>query len=207
MAKIIILPEEGPVPILPACPTVMVGSMVEGKADFATAAWVGVVCSNPPSISVALQHHRHSLKGIRQNMTFAVNIPSSDQVKETDYCGMVSGSRTDKTADCGFSVFFGRLATAPLIRQCPVNHACEVVQIINLGSHELIVGKIVETQVSEECFTGGRPDALKIKPFLFANGKYYSLGEYLEDAFSCGGAINHALTEEVRRDFEKRFKK
>jgi flavin reductase (DIM6/NTAB) family NADH-FMN oxidoreductase RutF len=207
MAKVILGTETGPVPILPACPTVIVGSMVEGKADFATVAWVGVAASLPPSISIGLQHHRYSLKGIRQNMVFSVNIPSTDIVKETDYCGIVSGSKTDKTADCRFTLFFGKLAGAPLIQQCPINHVCEVVQIVNLGSHELVVGKIVETHISEECLTGGRPDALKIKPFLFANGQYFSIGQYQDDAFRCGGAINQSRTEEALKEFRQQFKK
>jgi flavin reductase (DIM6/NTAB) family NADH-FMN oxidoreductase RutF len=207
MPKIKLVPETGPIPVLPACPTVMVGSIVDGKPDFATVAWVGVAASVPPSISIALQHHRHSLKGIRQNMTFSVNIPSADLVKETDYCGMVSGSKTDKTADCHFTLFYGQPASAPLIQQCPINHTCEVIQIVNLGSHELVVGKIIETYVSEECYTEGRPDSTKIKPFLFANGKYYLLGESLNDAFRCGSSINKTKTEASMKEFQQRFKK
>jgi flavin reductase (DIM6/NTAB) family NADH-FMN oxidoreductase RutF len=189
MAKIILETNKGTVPILPACPTVLVGAMVEGLVDFTTVAWTGVAASVPPTICIALQHHRYSLKGIRQNMSFSVNIPSTDLIKETDYCGMVSGSKTDKAADCHFTVFYGKLAGAPLIQQCPVNHVCEVVQILNLGSHELVVGRIVETHLAEEVLTDGRPDALKIRPFLFTNGKYFSLGEYQADAFRCGSSI------------------
>jgi flavin reductase (DIM6/NTAB) family NADH-FMN oxidoreductase RutF len=207
MAKKILTYETGPVPILTACPTVIVGSTVDGKADFATVAWTGVAASVPPSISIALQHHRFSLKGIRQNMSFSVNIPSIDMVKETDYCGIVTGAKTNKASDCRFTLFYGKLAAVPFIQQCPVNHACEVIQILNLGSHELVIGKIVETHVSEECFTDGRPDALKIKPFLFANGKYFSLGEYLGDAFRCGTAVNESATASALKEFEKQFKK
>jgi flavin reductase (DIM6/NTAB) family NADH-FMN oxidoreductase RutF len=194
MAKIIMETGKGTVPILPACPTVLVGAMVEGRVDFATVAWTGVAASVPPTICIALQHHRHSLKGIRQNMSFSVNIPSTELVKETDYCGIVSGSKSDKAADCLFTVFYGKSSSAPLIQQCPINHVCEVVQILNLGSHELVVGRIVETHISEECLTGDRPDALKIKPFLFANGKYFSLGEYQADAFRSGSSINKDKT-------------
>ncbi len=206
MSKRVLTHETGPVPILTACPTVLIGSKVDGKADFATVAWTGVAASVPPSISIALQHHRYTLKGIRQNMAFSVNIPSIDIVKETDYCGIVTGAKTDKASDCCFSVFYGKLATVPFIQQCPINHACEVVQILNLGSHELVVGRIVETHVSEECLTDGRPDALKIRPFVFANGKYFSLGEYLGDAFRCGSTINESTTATAVQEMQKQKK-
>ena len=190
MSKITLESGKGPSPILSATPVVIVGAKTDGKPDFATVAWTGVVASSPPSISIALQHHRYSLKGIRQNMTFSVNIPSVDLVKETDYCGLVSGSSTDKAADCDFTIFYGKLENAPFIEQCPVNHACEVVQILNLGSHELIIGRIVETQVSEDCLTEGKPDVRKVKPLIFAGRKYCAVGNDVADAFKVGTTIN-----------------
>lgn len=190
MAKMRLEPKSGPMPILGFYPTIMIGANVDGKPDFTTVAWTGVAASVPPHITIALQHHRYSLKGVRQTMSFSVNIPSAAQVKETDYCGLASGARVDKTADCGFSVFYGKLKNAPFIEQCPINHGCEVVQILNLGSHELIVGRIVDSHVSEECLTNGRPDPAKVNPFLFAGLGYYRIGEYLGDAFRCGIEIN-----------------
>jgi flavin reductase (DIM6/NTAB) family NADH-FMN oxidoreductase RutF len=203
MAKVVIEPGKGPLPILTASPTVIVGALTDGQPDFATVAWTGVACSNPPHISIALQHHRHSLKGIRQNMVFSVNIPSEDQLKETDYCGLVTGARVDKVRDCHFRVFYGKLEKAPFIEQCPLNHACEVVQILNLGSHELIIGKIVETHISEECLTSGRPDAVKIKPIMFANMGYFSLGKSLGQAFSVGKDIKPGEKLDTLEEFKK----
>ena len=189
MSKVKLEQGMGPTPVLAAYPVVMVGSMVDGKPDFATVAWTGVAASNPPTISVALQHHRHSLKGIRQNMAFSVNIPSADQVKETDYCGLVTGARVDKVKKCHFEVFFGKSDKAPLIQQCPVVHACDVVQILNLGSHELIIGRITETYVSEECMTDGRPDSSKIRPVVYVSGGYSVVGASLGMAFQVGKAV------------------
>jgi len=207
MTKIKLESKTGPLPILGFYPTILIGANVDDKPDFTTVAWTGVAASVPPSITIALQHHRHSLKGVRQNMSFSVNIPSADYVKETDYCGLASGARVDKAADCHFTVFYGKLKNVPFIEQCPINHGCEVIQILNLGSHELIVGRIVETHVSEECLTAGRPDPAKVNPFLFAGWGYYRVGEHLGDAFRCGIEINPKAKldtlEEIKRVTEK----
>lgn len=197
MRKVIVEQGRGFLPVLAATPVVIVGARTDGKPDFATVAWTGVAASNPPSISIALQHHRYSLKGIRQNMTFSVNIPSIDLVKETDYCGLVSGINTDKAGDCHFTIFYGKLQSAPFIEQCPVNHACEVIQILNLGSHELVIGKIVETHLSEDCLTEGRPDIRKLKPLIFAGMKYYAVGDETGDAFKIGLNVNPAANIET----------
>jgi len=179
----------GPQPMIFPHPTVLVGAMTDGKPDFAAVAWTGVAASNPASVSIALQPHRYSLKGIYQNRTFSVNIPSADLVKETDYCGMVSGKDTDKVKDCKFKVFYGNIKTAPLIEQCPINLECEVSHILNLGSHHLVVGKIIETYVSEDCITDDKPDMAKVKGFVFGYAKYYSIGEPIANAFKVGWEI------------------
>jgi flavin reductase (DIM6/NTAB) family NADH-FMN oxidoreductase RutF len=165
-------------------PAFIIGANVDGKANFMTAAWSGIAGSVPPMITVALQHHRHTLKGIKQNMSFTVNVPSVDQVKETDYCGVVSGTKADKVAACGFKVFYGKLESAPMIEQCPVNLECKVLHILDVGSHELVVGRIEETFVSEECLTEGRPDVGKIKPLVYAGRRYVGLGEPVANAFT-----------------------
>ena len=179
----------GPQPMLWAHPTVLVGADVDGKPDFATVAWTGVVASTPPAVSIALQHPRYSLKGIRHNLTFSVNIPSRELVRETDYCGLISGAKTDKVKDCKFKVFYGKTPNAPLIEQCPINLECEVRHILNMGSHALVIGEVVETHVSEDCLTEGKPDVSKVKPFAFLPGKYHAIGEAFADAFSIGWEI------------------
>ena len=176
MANIKVGDQAGPTHILLAQPVVVVGANTDGCPDFATAIFVGVAAGFPPSITIGLQPQRHSLKGIRQNMTFSINIPSADNIRETDYCGLVSGSMTDKVTDCGFRVYYGSIATAPLIEQFPVCHACEVQQLMSLGSHVLVVGKVVETYYNDQYVTEGKLDINKVKPVVFAQRGYYGLG-------------------------------
>ncbi len=179
----------GPQTLLYTRPVVLVGANVNDKPNFAAVAWTGIACGEPPMISVALRHSRYTLKGIRQNMTFSVNTPSTDMVKETDYCGLVSGSKSDKVKDCNFKLFYGNLESAPLIEQCPVNLECEVAHILDLGSHALVIGRIKETHISENCLTDGKPDIRKIKPMIYdsmPSSKYHAIGEFIADAFSVG---------------------
>ena len=144
--------------------TLLVRANVDGKPNFMAVAWGGIAGSTPLMISVAIRHSRYTLIGIRQNMTFSVNIPSIDFVKEADYCGLVSGAKINKVKVCKFKVFYGKLNNAPLIEQCPVNRECKVEHILDLGSHVLFIGRVEETHVSEICLTDAKPDVNKIKP-------------------------------------------
>jgi flavin reductase (DIM6/NTAB) family NADH-FMN oxidoreductase RutF len=183
----------GPQPMIWPHPTTLVGANVDGKPDFAAIAWAGVAAGSPPCVTVGLQPHRYSLRGIYQNRTFSVNVPSADLVKETDYCGLVSGKDTDKVKDCRFNIFYGDLKTAPLIEQCPINLECEVMHILNLGSHILVVGKVIETYFSEDCLTNGKPDMNKVKPFAFGPAGYYPIGKAFAKAFKIGWEIKPKL--------------
>jgi len=170
-------------------PAVLVGADVDGKPNFSTYAWCGIVNSRPPMLSVAFQHQRLTLKGVKQNGTFSVNIPSIELAEETDYCGLISGRDTDKVADCKFNIFYGKLSYAPLISECPVNIECRALHILNLGSHEMVVGQIEEVHVTDSCLTNGEPDVTKIQPFLwvtFPTNQYWTFGKPVGEAFSMG---------------------
>ena len=165
-------------------PALLVGTHVDGKPNFLTVSWAGVTSADPPTMSIALRNIRYSLRGILENRQFSANIPSVNMVQVTDYCGSVSGSKSDKVKACDFRIFYGELKQAPLIEQCPVNIECEVLQIVALGDHSLVVGKIVESYITDQCFTGGIPDIRKIQPLCFctltakAMG-YYAVGEFI----------------------------
>ena len=180
----------GPQTLVYPMPAFLIGAGVGERPNFMTAAWSGIAASTPPMITVALQHHRYTLKAIRENGVFSVNVPSAELVRETDYCGLVSGTtKADKVKDCNFTIFYGKLKNAPLIEQCPVNLECKVVHILTLGSHTLLIAQIEEVHVSEDCMTEGQPDPAKIDPLMYvtgANKAYFRIGEKIGPAFKIG---------------------
>ena len=179
----------GPQTLIYPMPALLVGANVDDKPNFMTVAWCGIANGEPPMLSVAIRHYRYTLRGIRQSLTFSANIPSTDMVIETDYCGLKSGLKVNKAEDCHFKVFYGKLDSAPLIEQCPINLECKVVHILDLGSHSLIVGRIEETHISESCLTDGKPDVDKIKPLTYITAParhYQALGKVIAKAYSIG---------------------
>ena len=153
-------------------PVVLVGANVKGKANFLAVAWFMSAGINPPKVAVALNKAHYTNQGIKDNKTFSVCIPSEDQMKATDYCGVVSGVKTDKSNV--FDVFYGKLKTAPMISECPVNLECSLDKVVDNGSHELFIGNIVSTLTEEKYLTAGAVDFKKAKPFLLSmNDGFY----------------------------------
>ncbi len=168
-------------------PAVLVGTVVEGKATFMTAAWCGIASEKPAAISVAIRRTRLTLEGIRENGTFSINLPSVEQVKEVDFCGIYSGRKEDKSGL--FEVFYGDLERAPLIRECPLNLECTVLHTLELGTHLLVIGEIVQTHATDSVLRDGSPDPEKINPLIYCTGLpkgYYALGPRVAEAFQVG---------------------
>lgn len=72
-------------------PMVLVGAVVEEKANFMAVGWVSRVNFKPPLFGIALGPH-HTNKGIDENSEFSINIPDISLIEKTDYCGLVSSS-------------------------------------------------------------------------------------------------------------------
>jgi flavin reductase (DIM6/NTAB) family NADH-FMN oxidoreductase RutF len=167
-------------------PVVLVGANVKGKANFLAAAWFMAAGITPPKVAIALNKAHYTNQGIKDNKTFSVCIPSENIMKATDYCGIVSGLKADKSGV--FDVFYGKLKTAPMIIECPVNLECSLDKVVDNGSHEIFIGDIVSTFTEEKYLTAGAIDTKKVNSFMLSlNDRiYYALGEQKGRAWEAG---------------------
>lgn len=167
-------------------PCSLVGANVEGKPNYLTVAWFTMVNPDPPYLAVAMNKAHYTNIGIKATGTFSLNIPSAGMAAETDYCGIVSGRKFDKSGL--FNTFYGTLQTAPMIQEFPFNAECRLVQIVDLPAEELFIGEIVTTYCDNRCLTGGVPDLSKIDPFILSmfDKKYRGLGQEVGPAWEMG---------------------
>jgi flavin reductase (DIM6/NTAB) family NADH-FMN oxidoreductase RutF len=165
-------------------PTVLVGATVDGRPNFITIAYVGIMTHTHISLGMGKPHHTNG--GIKENKTFSVCLPSEDLVVKTDYCGIMSGKRTDKAPL--FDIFYGELKTAPMIQQCKVCMECRLDRIVDFSTHDVFVGEIVQTYADESVLSDGKVDVSKLKPLLFDMGsrKYWSLGNEIAKCWDIG---------------------
>ncbi len=160
--------------------TVLAGATVNGKPNYATIGAYGVV-SEKPVLYISLKNSHYTTAGVLQNGFFSVNIPSSDEVEKTDYCGTNSGYNVDKSNI--FASFYDEAGNAPMIRECPVNYLCRVIQTIPIFDFTMFLGEIIAVYAREECLENGKPDALKVKPTIMMNPGYYSLKDRVGTLF------------------------
>jgi len=174
----------GAMPYMSVMPTLLVGANVKGKANYMTAAWATVACMAPPMVCVAINKTRYTAKGIDENQTFSLNVPSAKDVVETDFCGIVSGANEDKSKV--YTSFYGRVKTAPMAEECPVNIECRLFKSVDCGSHLLYIGEVVEIHADRACVADKKPDTVKTDPIVYAQSAYWQVGKPAGKAFSIG---------------------
>jgi flavin reductase (DIM6/NTAB) family NADH-FMN oxidoreductase RutF len=167
-------------------PVVIVGARMDGKDNFMTAAFCGMMNIKPPVVALGLEMRHFTTLGIKQNGTFSVNLPSTAMMKVTDYCGLVSGHKVDKSGL--FKVFYGKLETAPMIEDCPLTMECKLMQSFEFSPDAAFFGEVVATYCDDEFMGGKLPDIAKLDPMVYSMGdnSYWSLGKKLGTAWSVG---------------------
>jgi flavin reductase (DIM6/NTAB) family NADH-FMN oxidoreductase RutF len=170
-------------------PVSLVGAHVNGKPNFLTVAWFTMVTYKPPRIAIALGKGHYTNPGIKENRTFSLCLPSEDMVEVTDYCGIMSGKKRDKSQL--FALFYGELPTAPMIKACPLSMECRLVDIVATGLNEIFIGEIAGVYTEERFLTDGRPDFRKMKPLILSqpDTSYWGMGEPVAKAWSIGKKI------------------
>lgn len=172
---------------LPVIPIVIVGANVNGKPNYMAVGFVNGVNIKPSIVCVSLNKKHHTPKGIIENGTFSINIPSADYVIETDYSGLVSGKTTDKSNI--FTTFYGELKTAPMIEEFPITCECRYIEKkVEFAMDIVYFGEIHQVYMNEEIVTGNKKvDIIKANPLLLGiDNLYRTLGENVGQAFQIG---------------------
>ncbi|WP_029897430.1 flavin reductase family protein [Desulfohalovibrio reitneri] len=168
--------------------TTIVGADVDGKPNFLAVAHVGILNHGTPQyLSFGVFNKHHTNQGIREHRQFSACIPGRNLMEQTDYVGLVSGRKTDKSGV--FDVFRGDLEHAPLIRECPVCMELKLHDIHEFPTHDIFIGEIHATHASEDVITAeDKLDVRRVDPLLFdmASVHYYALGDPLGPCWNVG---------------------
>ncbi|MBU4554854.1 MAG: flavin reductase family protein [Eubacteriales bacterium] len=162
-------------------PVVLVTAAAEGfRPNMITIAWTGIVNSEPPMVYVSIRPSRHTYELVRRSGEYVINVPSVDQVRQTDYCGVVSGRDVDKFKETGLTPVPAAHVKAPLIKEFPVNLECRVVETVKLPTHDVFIGEVLAVHFNEEVLNeNGRVDVDKVRPYAFCMQEYRTVVEQI----------------------------
>jgi flavin reductase (DIM6/NTAB) family NADH-FMN oxidoreductase RutF len=191
----------GPVPLIYPVPIALVGVRTDGQPNVTEVGDVGIMGIKPPYVFVSLGEKSHSRHGISQTRQYSLNFPTTAMMPQADFCGSASGRRVDKANL--FTLFYDSegLPNLPLIEDCPVNLACEVVEHVTLQHRNIFIGKVIQTYVNEDCFVekDGKQhlaDLTVLDPLIYAlDNRYYSIGQPIGVGYQEGKSISSPPVE------------
>lgn len=151
-----------------------------GDANIIAIAAITVVSHNPPMYMIAVREDRHSHDLIKEAGEFVINMPSKDMINEAHLCGRISGRDQNKFEKTGLTPIQGKRVKSPLIKECPINIECKVVEAVKPGTHTLFIGEVVAASVEESVFDETKIDLDKFQTILFNYDEYRSPGTVLK---------------------------
>lgn len=169
-------------------PAMIVGAMTNEKPTYTTVGAGGCACLEPV-LCVSLKNTHYITEGIAKTGYFSVNIPGTALVKETDFCGIVSGKDVDKSSL--FTSFFDAAGPAPMIEACPLNFLCKVCGSMEIRGFTMFFGDIIAAFADEDCLTQGQPDPVKIDPIIMMAFSYCGLDGIVGRPFSEGKKLDY----------------
>ena len=160
-------------------PLVVVGAMVNGKANWLLAGHVGIIGHDRVMVSMAKAHYTN--RGVKENKALSLNIVTEEMLSAASYVGKVSGAKEDKS---GVFEYTAGETGAPLTMEC------SVVDIYETEAFESFILKIDHTFAEESVLTDkGKIDYRTLKPVLFEmpTYEYVRTGEVLGKCLSFAG--------------------
>lgn len=167
----------------------ILGTMHEGKPNFMALAWVTRVNFKPALFGIGVNKAHATHEAILESKEFSLSLPSTKMVEVTDYTGLVSARKTDKSEL--FDLFYGELKSAPMIQECPLTLALKLHSTVDFPTNTLFIGELVESWCEESCLNEGKPDMTQIQPFTLTmpDNQFWALGDKVGDAWNTGKAL------------------
>ncbi len=180
------------IPLIYPIPIVLIGTRYQEKDNFTTIGDIAIMGINPPLLVISLLESHYSTQSILFNRSFSVNIPSTELLEKTDFCGIVSGKDRDKSQL--FQVVYGEETQNPLIEECPVSLECEVLKHHIIERRHIFISKVVSTWLNEDycqnCNSRNFPSMEELNPIIYGmDNQYYTIGSAIGKGYQEGKSI------------------
>jgi flavin reductase (DIM6/NTAB) family NADH-FMN oxidoreductase RutF len=140
-----------------------------GKSNIITLAWSMPTSINPPMVVIGIAPKHYSHKLIEETGEFVINVPTMKIVRQTLFCGRISGVECDKFKEAPLTATPAKKVRPPIIKECVAHLECKLVQTIQTGDHTLFVGEVVAAYVKRGVFKKTF-NVNKVKPVLHMGG-------------------------------------
>lgn len=191
--------------LLAPLPPALISSGTLKNPNVMTAAWTGIIASDPVITYVSIRPSRYSHEIISKTKEFVINVPNLPLLKATDFCGVKSGRDINKFKACNLSPEKCDFIAAPQIKEAPISLECKVLSVQNFGTHDMFLAEVMAVHVDDQYLSkNGALDLQKANLIAYAHGFYFALGKKLG---KFGFSVEKKKTIKKRRAMAAKAKK
>ena len=184
-------------------PPALVSCGTMEKPNVMTAAWTGIVCTEPTLVYVSVRPSRYSHRLIKESGEFVINVPTTNLARAIDLCGVKSGKDVDKFALAGIHAVPCTKVKAPQVAEAPISLECKVKNITSFGSHDMFLAEVLAVNVDEKLIDkNGALNLGKAGLLAYAHGFYYELGKKIG---KFGWSVEKKSTKKKRAGKQRRL--
>ena len=159
-------------------PAVMVSCGTMEKSNIMTVAWTGILNTNPAMCYISVRPERYSYNLIKEQGEFVINLTNEKLARATDWCGVKTGSKVDKSKEMHLTKEKANFVKCPIIKESPVAIECKVKEVKEFGSHHMFIAEVLSIDADEQYIDEkGAFDISKCNLIAYSNGHYYCLGK------------------------------
>lgn len=185
--------------MLAPIPPALISCGTVEKPNVMTAAWTGIIASEPAMTYVSIRPSRYSHELIKESGEFVINLTNLPLVKAADWCGIKSGREIDKFKEMNLTAAACTEISAPQVAEAPVSLECKVKEVINYGTHDMFLAEIVAVNVDDKYIDeDGKLWLEKAGLVAYVHGFYYTLGRNL-------GKFGFSVEKKVKKTPVKDF--
>jgi flavin reductase (DIM6/NTAB) family NADH-FMN oxidoreductase RutF len=124
----------------------------EGKPNIITLGEVfNLSIREPVWVGLAIRKATYSHGLISEQKEFVVNLPTAALLDQALQCGSVSArDGVDKFKEFRLTPVPAVHVKPPLVAECPVNIECRLVNVIEVGDHDLFIGDVLLEHVNDD---------------------------------------------------------
>ena len=154
----------------------------DGVLNGAPFSYFNIVSSNPPMISLSIQHSAGSPKDTARNIMetreFVVHIVDRQNVEKVNITAAPLPPDQSEISLAGLTPVESVGISVPGVKEAKVRMECTLEHSLQLSGCDLIIGKVVQFHIDEDIYDKGRIDPLKLDAVSRLAGDHYAaLGE------------------------------
>ncbi|WP_339315891.1 flavin reductase family protein [Paenibacillus sp. FSL R10-2734] len=160
----------------------IVSSQLGEIKNIMASGWHTFIGMQPHRYGISLRRETYSYQLIKDSGYFGINFLPAKCSELIQAVGTFSGKDIDKFREFNISYEDGLKANVPILSDAYFAYECKVVDIVNYGDHDWIVGDVLITYKDEELFHENRlPNFSKLSiPLYVGRSSYRVINDQVE---------------------------